>query len=489
MNQSDQEETHEPLSEPLTSQEKPTETEKPVLAIDQPKPEVKTPFYKQRRNILGIALVLVLAATGAFVLTDQNKQSTLTDNDTKASQRLLGAEVTILDGTAQVSSDKTNWRDIKAATAVAQGETVRTAENSRIVVTLDDGSAVRLNGSSTAQFTSLAGDNVVITNESGEVYTRVVKSDRKFNVVVNGETFQALGTAYKTINKTDTKGVEVYESAVQAKLAKQSVAEGKRFYQVAAQVDLVNKVSDIPLDQLSKDDFLKWNLENDKKATEFKDKLGYLKKLEETPAVVQPAPAPTPVPAGSTAGIVLSGSKVDAGVSFAWKVTGLSVTKGFKIVKSLSANPTFGKDDATYVSDSAARSYKWSIKDGKTYHFRICVYTGTSCTNYSNDITVTAPAYQAPAPPTGSLSLTHLGGKNFGWTLSGSAPYGHKLVWSTSANASYPTATGGGIKFYNEGSTTSASIDSGSGSYYVRVCMYYESSCVNYSNEVYVTIP
>lgn len=92
----------------------------------------------------------------------------------------------------------------------------------------------------------------------------------------------------------------------------------------------------------------------------------------------------------------------------------------------------------------------------------------------------------APAQPTGSLSLQHVSGTNVAWALNGSAPYGLKLVW---ANGSGPVYPGSSAKYFNGASTTSANIDAGAGSYYVRVCMYYEGKCMNYSNEIYITVP
>jgi hypothetical protein len=472
----------EPVAE--VPQEEPDELQVP-LEPEQPVVPAATPFYKRKPVLIAAAVLLVLGVGAALWLTVFSKPAAAPQQSAVQKQSLLGATATVVDGTAEASTNNTTWTVLKADTTLQQGTYIRTNETGRVVVTLDDGSAVRVNSNSTVRLASLATTSVVVHNLAGEVYTRVVKSERSFSVGVGDESYVALGTAYKTINTETVKGVEVYESQVKAKTAKQDVPEGKRYYQVTPTAELSKKVADIPLDQLQKDDFLKWNLEHDKKATEFKDKLGYLATLEKTPAPA-PAPAPTPVPAPTpAAGISLSGKATSTGVSLSWKLTGVSATKGFKILKSKTTDPTYGKSDGTYVSDSAARSYNWTIKDGKTYYFRICTYTGDACTNYSNSVKLTTP-YVAPTPPTGTLSLVHNGGNSFGWTLNGSAPYGHKLVWSTSPGPTYP---GSNAKFYDKGSTTSATIDADSGSYYVRVCMYYEGACMNYSNEVSVTIP
>jgi ferric-dicitrate binding protein FerR (iron transport regulator) len=195
-----------------------------------------------------------------------------------------------------------------------------------------------------------------------------------------------------------------------------------------------------------------------------------------------PTPEPEPQPT-----FVLYGTKVDKGVSFSWNISGIYVSKGFKIVKSLSANPTYPGSESQFV-DASARSFTWKIKDGKTYHFRICTYHGTSgCSVYSNNITVTAPyiTEEQPEQPSGSLTLSHTGGNDVSWVLNGSAPYGFKLVWSNSVNPTYP---GSSATFYDKTSTT-GSITNDPGTYYVRICMYYDGGCKNYSNQVTVTLP
>ncbi len=477
--------------------QQPKEVESPLSIPDATTSSLESttsPTRKRRVLFASLILVCLALATGGVLYTTLFRSNQQAAIDKKASS-LLGAEARVVDGIAEYSTDNINWKVLKAGGELAQGAYVRTVNDGRVVVALDDGSAIRINGTSIVRLTSLSANDVVISNESGEVYTRVVKSDRKFSVVVGDETYLSLGTAYKTVNKPDQKGVEVYESEVMANLAKQKVGEGKRFFQISGSADLVNKVTDIPLDQLEKDAFLQWNLTQDTQSTEFKEKLGYLKKLQEkqttqTPAE-SPKPAPTPAPSQTAASFKLSGVKTDTGVKLSWTISGISVTKGFKVLKSLTENPVLGSSDGAYVSDSAARSHQFTVKDGKTYHFRVCVYNGSGCSHYSNNVAVTAPQAAAPpAQPTGSLNLMHTGGNNFGWFLSsgGSVPYGLKLVWSTSPNPTYP---GSYAKFYSETSTTSATLnDTTSGqTYYVRVCMYYEGGCINYSNEVSAVMP
>ena len=217
------------------------------------------------------------------------------------------------------------------------------------------------------------------------------------------------------------------------------------------------------------------------KATETTDKPA------ETPA---PAPKPTPVPTPVVSKkpvLSLKGVKVTKGIQFTWEVANISVTKGYKLVGGKTANPVYPGNDASYISDPAARSYTWGLKDGKTYHFRICVYNGSGCSYYSNDITVTAP-YVAPTPPSGSLALSAGAGSTVTWTLDGSAPYGYKLIWTPSPGT--PSYPGGGSAAYHEKSATNGTISGDSGTTYnARICAYYEGTCGFYSNQIQITLP
>lgn len=452
--------------------------------------EVK-PIKTTIRNILitvGISMVVVFAV-GILWKNTRSKPGTEVAKNQK-----MGASTSIVNGIVEYSTDKISWSRLKTSDSLQEGQYIRTDVDGRAVVSLDDGSAIRINNDSMIRLSSLSPSNIRISNLAGEVYTRVVKYDRKFAVDVEDESYVALGTAYKTINREKIKGLEVYQSSVEAQKAKQSVPEGKQYFDANLVSELTKQIVDIPLEQMQKDAFMQWNLEEDKKDSIFKDKLGHLKKLEESPTAIAPPPPatePTPAPAlkpkpeTPKGSITINGSSVSNGINVSWTVTNISVTNGFKLVFGSAPNPTFGMNEAVYLSDSNLRSYTLSIKDGKTYHFRICTYTGSGCINYSNDIVVTAP-YVAPNPPTGTLSLISTGATSLGWTLTGSAPYGLKLVWSPNSGPTYP---GSSAKFYNEGNTTSATIDASTGTYYVRVCMYYEGSCLNYSNELTVTIP
>lgn len=194
-----------------------------------------------------------------------------------------------------------------------------------------------------------------------------------------------------------------------------------------------------------------------------------------------------------TSPLYLKGYAATDGIHLSWSLSGITAPKGFKLVKSLNAYPSYPNDAAVYL-DPQTKNYTWQIDDGKTWHFRVCVYTGSGCGSYSNDVKITAKSSGqiGKGEVYGTLALT--GWVKTGtsvylsWALSGNAPYGYKLIKSTVANPSYP----GDEAVY----ISSPDLKGGyawdvktPGTYHFRVCAYNGGGgCVFYSNDYSITV-
>jgi hypothetical protein len=189
--------------------------------------------------------------------------------------------------------------------------------------------------------------------------------------------------------------------------------------------------------------------------------------------------------------LYLKGWADSDGVHLSWSLSGITAPKGFKLVKSLDAYPTYPGDSAVYLN-SDTRSYLWKINDGKTWHFRVCVYEGGACGTYSNNLKLTAKSSKTSNNEIyGKLSLTGWvkTGKivALSWALSGNSPYGYKLVRSAEPNPVYP---GNEYVYLSSPNTNSYVWDMKSaGTYHFRVCAYNGSGgCVFYSNDHSITV-
>jgi hypothetical protein len=435
---------------------------------------------KSFKLVLGLSVLLLLVIGGYFGFAAMsNEEASVAPTAQQAPEvAKLGVAVVVLDGSAQYKIDDGDWALLTTDTELAEGATIITNPGARVVLGIDDGSAVRLNESTSVTLESLAADDVRIINKAGQVYSRVVASERRYTVSIEDTDYTALGTAYNTINTETNKGVQVMQSSVSIKGVDTAVTEGKQYYVAHAQEALKNKLSDVPVEELKSNSFMVWNLEQDEKNETFKANLGYLQKIKETTPV-------EPVPEVASPQIKLSASNSDKGVVLKWSLSGVSAPEGFKIVRSKkSTTPTYGKDDATFA-DAKARSYTWGANEGGLYYYRICAYkpSDKGCTPYSNTVKLESQAILPEQPVQGTVSLT-LSGTVASWTDTGTAPHGWKVVVSSAPN---PTYGGNNIKTYYTNNSPKTIEGLSDGTYYVRVCKYtasqVDNGCTNYSNE------
>ena len=216
--------------------------------------------------------------------------------------------------------------------------------------------------------------------------------------------------------------------------------------------------------------------------------------IEEKEEELETEPEPEPEEEKVEAGIKLWHESKDKGVHLYWTPTGINVSNGFKIVKSTDSNPTFPEDGYIYVSDSSVRNYFLGLKDGKTWHIRVCRYDGSGkCSYYSNEIVFKAPDYDDGDKSDDddsdvdkiSLSVTKKSDDKvkLTWSVDGKAKKGFKVVWSKESKPTYP---GDKYHYLSDSGARSDYIDDleEGKTYYFRVCEYLGGKCGTYSNEV-----
>ncbi len=467
---------------PDTADAEPSES----IAVEQPEntPEVITPaaapIKKSKKKLLIILLVLVVVLAGAaaaFMLL--NKQSdSVSNNETSGEQTAptpkMGIAVLLIDGKAEISQDNSSWSELSKDSELKEGDYVRTLDASKVILTFDDGSAIRLASGSVVNLEKLDPSDILVRSVAGEVYSRVVASDsRSYTVSVGDSLYRAKGTAFRTIDQESKKGVEVFHSSVEID-GKDNVPEGSSWLKKDADASKVDKLLALDLEALKNDEFIKWNLDQDKKEKDYADKLGILGNLD------KPVDnTPPPVTPSKPVGIVLSGSGEGYNANFSWTVNGVNTSQGFKLVKSKqSTTPTYPDDHASYI-EAGKTSYSLKVGDGVTYHYRICAYRGDSCDSYSNTVTVTTAVKPKPVVEAGAVTLS-LAGNKINWTFAGTAPYGFKVVISQTTGPVYPDHS----KIYTENTSVKLPSDLPAGTHYVRVCKYTDGGCQDYSNEI-----
>ena len=457
----------------------------PVMAHEMSAPTSSNKFKSLLKKPLFYILLLIfvgLAVGVAIVLSSGNDEddAALTvpvESTTQERVTTLGATIALTEGIAELSEDGETWIIATGGESLSQSDYVRTKDNSRAIILFDDGSVARLDNNTELWLSSLETTGLEVTLVSGQVYSRVVESEKlAFTVVTGNERYESLGTAYKTSTDGLDDVLEVYQSEVKVSSQDKDVSEGNKY-------DTKSKeVAAIDLTDLDNDEFAQWNKQKDTESEEFKDKLGVLKDRE------APAPALAPTPSVES-GISLTAAEVSDGVALSWSLRGLSSQQGFKVVRSSTdSTPTLGENDAQYVGDPLSRSRLWVSEKGGAHFYRVCIYFEGSCSNYSNVVKATSPAKVVTPVISGGVTLA-INNKDISWSLTGgNAPHGYKVLLSTSPSPVYPADS-----ILYSGATSAKLPEKPAGTYYVRICKFTNGSqsegCIDYSNQVEYVVP
>lgn len=460
----------------------------------------------------GIVILLAVGAWLGSLIGDTSENLPIADNsNTVVSQQAIGASVAYIEGAVEYRQQNGDWTRMNAGQELREGDQVETLEGGKVIINLDDGSVLRLNSNSHVSLTSMDPNRIEITNESGDVYSRVAALDRVFQVHAGGVVYESLGTAYRTKNTQKEKGVEVYHSKVKVVDGSDDavvVDEGQMFFVTHEDSALEKAIADIPEEKLAKDDFITWNKEQD--ATSFKAELGVFEdkevdeneedsikneegSIEKDDVVSAPAQEKT-----VQAGIVLTYIKSG---KVSWTNSGVA-ENGYKVVWSKNANPVYptrAGDKAQYYSDPDTQYGYVSKFDGAgMYYIRVCEYTGDGCVNYSNQVTATFLADEVEKKEdsaSSSLDVKAISllvdGQYVKWSVNGEASHGFKVTWSKNPNPTYPARSGDTAVYISKATASKQYIKpfDGSGTYYVRVCAYNgNGACSIYSNQVSLKI-
>lgn len=199
----------------------------------------------------------------------------------------------------------------------------------------------------------------------------------------------------------------------------------------------------------------------------------------------------TTVPYDSTLIITLMKGGTDGKAYMAWTDKSTSA-KGYKIVYSTTNSvPSLGTDSNFYVPDSTARFAYVDGASNTKYYYRLCRYTGTTCSSYSAVYTFTFPVYSISSTPTitstvdsstitiSTITDTSTGVAQVNWTATGTFTNGFKILYSKTT--ALPTLSDS-VTVVSDGSLRLGNINGDpSGTYHVRVCKYSGSDCTVYS--------
>jgi hypothetical protein len=408
---------------------------------------------------LTFVVVTIALVSGAMLLTKQTKFD---------SNKKIAGEVAYYEGVVMYKTASTDWAVATSSTVLNEGDSLKVDGEGRAILNLDDGSSIRLNNNSQVTLSSMDPNNTIIANDQGESYARVIEADREFTITAGEIKFESLGTAYKTVNTTEEKGVEVYQSKVSVKGAEDKdivVDEGKKYYVKTKKTENEKKSVDIDIDEIKADKFVLWNKEKDEANAEYKSSLGFLSDFT-APALNVTSP---------TNGGTTSADKV--------AVTG-TVEVGARVfvnsIETPNYNGQFSQEIGLSVGANAIKVKAMDASGNKTYVDLTITREGTA----------DSTPVQIPPSAGAGISITAVYGDvgkfKVMWDVSNlDVSGGFKVVYNTGGSPVYPNDNPN----YVDGSMRKHTVTGlGAGTYYVRVCRYTGSGCDSYSNQVSVNV-
>ena len=308
---------------------------------------------------------------------------------------VASAKVTYLEGSATSLLGDTS-SDLAQGQSVYEGATIETEADTKVLLTFSGGSILRIGPSSKLTLTSLAPESMSFSQEKGITYAFVDDAGTGTFTVLAGEIkVEALGTAF-SVEKDESVLVNVYESKVK-------ITEGQDVLEVAQNKQFIQG-SSVPAtlvaSELEVDNFLQWALEEELERIEAElisivassgiseDKEAYKVALEDLgidkKELIKQAFLTTTT--GAVGSITLTGQKTPEGaVSLSWTADGLA-SNGFRIVWSTTAGKAYPGDKRTNEPLFGYAKTLGPMKPGKTWYYRVCEWTGTTCGAYSNEL-------------------------------------------------------------------------------------------------------
>jgi hypothetical protein len=418
------------------------------------KPESKLyRFFQNRRNVIvAVIFVLSLISISLVIILNQKGETTPVASE----QQLIETTATI-SGKAEISDDGQEWEPSVNNKKIRAGSYIRTSENSRAIITFEDESVARLDYSTSLRIESLHKNNISITHQTGNLYNRAITGSG-YSVMIDGATFSAKGTAFRTTNTPSNDTLEVFEGTVTALINEKNldVASGNGLYATDSSISKDSASEKINLTQLQNDEFILWNLTRDSQNPNFKDNLGYLKDLSAT-AIGNVASPSKPTVVMNLAGQKTAENKFE----LSWSTSGLPEgTHTTLLFSRKTSNPNIydfsnGENETSFVDIGGRQNFTWDYPDGQTVWFRLCAYNLDAffgqeellCNvGASNVISYQAPYVAEKIVQPGAINLT-AEGTVLSWTYEGTAPFGFVVI---------------GLSFVDfKASTTSTSLDIG----------------------------
>jgi len=358
--------------------------------------------------LIGVVVILVVVIVWYFGFYGRNSDTEETDDinteniNNGFDSQAVSADIDYMRGTIGLKSLDDAWKIIAEEVVLNEGDSLKTADASRAVVTVGSPAEMRMDENTEVTFTSLQDDSLNIEQLRGYTYHNGAQLLDSYLITALGAEIRPEGSAFAVDVDETADEVTVYAISGDVEVNNATIAEGYKMTVVDGETLGVEEITDDEYDS----EWWTWNAsrdegeesedtdtnENENENTNTADEEEELEdedtntnentnteeeeeeavEEEEEEAAEEPAPAPAAPVGSSITGLSSGGS----GVSVSWSKSGGENFKYYRIVRSESnSNPTYPSDGYVFYSGNPNEvSFTDSnASTGTTYYYNVCV--------------------------------------------------------------------------------------------------------------------
>lgn len=518
----------------------------------------KKPFIKTKGFYILIGILIFFSG---FIYLSIKKTDSPTDTTASTPKYTdqdnipsLSAKLTSTTGKIELKTLDNSWQEIGENYQIQTDNYLRTDEDTKAIIKLPDNSIIRMNGNSEIKFNQISMADIVIEQISGSVFHRINDKSPAIYKVTNGETeLTALGTAFNVLASNNLTILTVTENRVKAKIIDgdniinmRTVTSGTQAtINPNLETDKMIKTKNLEISDLMNNEWIVWNMENDKEKNFF---LGIFEdtvllnitKPTSTNSTTEQAEATIKGTTDPQAEIFMEGTELDNNngifetkvplsqgenkftitvkvgkkinkktitiestkpdgdiklegnldennVNLSWTNNESEDIKEFKILHSQSATPEYPSDNYHTINYDV-KNDSWNNLSNGTHYFRVCAFSKENkCLYYSNDYKI---EITDNVDISGTLNLQasqDASNVNLSWTFSDNLDEanGFKSIIAQNKNPVYP---GNSYHSLNLNQLNDSWHRLSPGTYYFRVCLVKDDECIIYSNNQTITI-
>lgn len=423
----------------------------------------KLPFYKSKKFYIVFLLIAAILIFIFWSITKQPAEQTeeidlgIADEQTEAN---LLAQVTQITGSLFLLDDQQNQTALSAHENLQQGDVIKTAEDSKAIITLPDNSIIRLDADSQIKLSQFGLADIIIEHQQGQTFHRVNEDSAAIYRVTSEQTeMTALGTGFNVQTKSNKLYLTVTESNVKVKIYETNALESlvtmrtiEQGYEATINPKLEGADAidsgEADVSDLLDDPWLVWNKEKDHQQ-DFN--LGV---FEKSIPIEITEPQQTEFETDEDTIIIKGATDPEAEI----------------FIDGQETDNNDGQFEIEIELENGLNEIEITVLKGQNKNKKILLITSTK---------------QAD----GELQLTASSDDNtvkLNWQLSeAEAPSGFRTLMSGTNDPTYPDSTYHKI---SANTFTDSWSDLDSGDYYFRVCVYENMECVLYSSTEKITI-